>query len=63
MIAKLNKWYNNAEILLKQFPLKMLQKHMYLKNSADAKFGNRMMVCALCAIILLPNFASALFFN
>jgi hypothetical protein len=34
-----------------------------LKNSADAKFGNRMAVCAVCAVILLPNFASAPFFK
>jgi hypothetical protein len=33
---------------------------MYLKNSADVKFGNRMTVCAVGALILLPNVTYAI---
>jgi hypothetical protein len=39
----------------------MLQKHIYL-NSADAKFGNSMVVPTAQTVILLSNFASALSF-
>ena len=49
MIEKLNKPYNSVyEDYFSQFPQKTSQKQMYFKNSANEKFGNRMMVCAVC---------------
>ena len=56
MIDKFNKPYNDMyKDHFEQFPEKSVQNHIYLNNSADAKFGNRMTVCAVCAVILLPN--------
>lgn len=49
MIEKLNKPYNSLhKDYYKKCPLNILQKHILLKNSA---------------VILLPNFAFALFFK
>ena len=47
MNAKLNKPYNSMhKDDFEQIPLNILQKHIYLNNSADAKFGNRRTVYA-----------------
>lgn len=49
MTAKLNKLYNSMhKDYLYQCPLNILQKHIWL-NSADAQFGYRMTVGAVCA--------------
>ena len=53
MIGKLNKPYNSMhKDGFLQFPLNISQKHIFLKNSADAKFGNRMTAQTAPTVIL-----------
>lgn len=54
MIATLNHTTLCISMILKN----IWQKHIYLMRGTEFGDINRMMVCAICTVILLPNFAS-----
>ena len=62
--AKQKQWLQSSTIqLYVQGLLWTISTDSFTWRTADAKFGNRITVCPVCAIFLLLNVASAVFFK